>query len=60
MFNAMFSFSSSFQVDSLQVKELGVDGWVIHLYSVYLEPPFISCEEVKKVMPTTKRSMLTM
>ena len=53
MFNAMFSFSGSWQVDSLQVKGLGVDGWVIPLYSVYLKPPFILCEEVTKAVPTT-------
>ena len=52
-FNAMFGFSGSWQVDSLHVKGLGVDGWVIPLYSVYLKPPFILCEEVTKAVPTT-------
>ena len=52
-FNAMFSFSGSWQVDSLQTKTLAVDGWIIPLYSVYIKPPFIMSEEVKNAVPTT-------
>lgn len=52
-FNTMFSFSGSWQVDSLQTKNLAVDGWIIPLYSVYVKPPFILCEEVKNSVPTT-------
>lgn len=53
IFNAMFNFSGSWQVDSSMTKSLAIDGVVIPLYSVHLRAPFILCEEVKKAVPST-------
>lgn len=53
MFNAMFSFSGSWQVDASMTKSLALDGVILPLYSVHLRSPFILCEEVKKAVPST-------
>lgn len=53
MFNAMFNFSGSWQVDSSMTKSLAVDGVVIPLYSVHLRSPFILSDEVKKAVPSS-------
>ncbi|KAI5064541.1 hypothetical protein GOP47_0021211 [Adiantum capillus-veneris] len=52
IFNAMFSFSGSWQVDASMTKSLALDGVDLPLYSVHLRPPFILCEEVKKAVPS--------
>lgn len=53
MFNAMFSFSGSCQIDASLTKSLAVDGWIVPLYSLHLRAPFILSEEVKRAVPTT-------
>eukprot|EP00250_Pteridium_aquilinum_P009109 c18446_g1_i2 orf=486-2174(+) len=53
MFNAMFSFSGSWQVDASMTKSLAIDGLHLPLYSVHLRSPFILCQDVKRAVPST-------
>lgn len=53
MFNTMFGFSGSWQMDASLTKSLAVDGWIIPLYSLHLKAPFILCDEVERAVPTT-------
>eukprot|EP00249_Psilotum_nudum_P011329 c23104_g1_i1 orf=595-2220(+) len=53
-FNAMFSFSGSWQTDALATKSLALNGWVIALYSLNLAKLSQTlCGEVKQAVPST-------
>ncbi|KAH7287168.1 hypothetical protein KP509_32G041500 [Ceratopteris richardii] len=53
IFNAMFSFSGSWQLDASMTKYLALDGLYVPLYSLHLKTPFILREEVVKAVPST-------
>lgn len=54
MFNSMFSFKGSWQIDASTSKILAFDGWQIGLYTIELERSQITLsDKVKQEVPST-------
>ncbi|KAH8493759.1 hypothetical protein H0E87_020496 [Populus deltoides] len=54
LFNTMFKFRGSWQMDAASAKSLAFDGWFITLYNIELERSHITLsEKVKQEVPTT-------